>query len=322
MDDLHDFNEPKLYQKLFLPDERFEEWLKEAGLLPQSCSCDKCGGEMTLKFRERDNYPTWRCGKRVEGKKCGREIGYLKGTFFEGSHLPLKDIFRLSFYFCRQTHTQELIQFDMERANGDTLGSATISDWMEFFREVCFLYFEKHPVRLGGPGMVVEIDETVISRRKYNRGRLIREQVWFFGGVERGSGRCFIIPVERRDAATLLPIIQNFILPGTTIMSDMWAAYGRIDQLPELYQHYTVNHSENFVDPDTGAYTQTIESTWNQFKRRHKEEMGTARHLLVSYIFQFVWKRQFGGRSAMFHLWSQIQELYPQGEVGTEELAA
>ena len=31
-------------------------------------------------------------------------------------------------------------------------------------------------------------------------------------------------------------------------MSDCWAAYGGIEEMPELYEHYTVNHSENFID--------------------------------------------------------------------------
>jgi len=38
------------------------------------------------------------------------------------------------------------------------------------------------------------------------------------GGVERGSNRCFLIPVERRDKDTLLKIIEEWIFPGTTIM--------------------------------------------------------------------------------------------------------
>ena len=49
-----------------------------------------------------------------------------------------------------------------------------------------------------------------------------------FGGVERGSGRCFLVPVEKRDAATLLPLIHEYIAPGTTIYSDKWAAYNKI----------------------------------------------------------------------------------------------
>ena len=106
---------------------------------------------------------------------------------------------------------------------------------------MCGQYFVSNPSRIG-EGVVVEIDETVLTRRKYNRGALRAEQQWVFGGVERGTGRCFLWPVERRDAQTLLRLIQNFILPGSTIMSDLWAAYNHIDQLPEVYQHFTVNH--------------------------------------------------------------------------------
>jgi len=91
----------------------------------------------------------------------------------------------------------------------------------------------------------------------------------------------------------------------------MWRAYGNIDQLPEMYEHYTVNHSRNFVDPETGAHTQGIEGTWAQFKERHKEQHGTARNLFSTYINQFVWRKQFNGPDVMYYLWSQIKEMYP-----------
>jgi hypothetical protein len=45
-----------------------------------------------------------------------------------------------------------------------------------------FSYFLRNPERLGGPGKVIEVDETCISRRKYNVGRLIVEQQWFVTG--------------------------------------------------------------------------------------------------------------------------------------------
>ena len=44
--------------------------------------------------------------------------------------------------------------------------------------------------------------------------------------------------VEDRTVATLMPVIQQFIKPGSTVISDQWAAYSEIG--PYGYQHLTV----------------------------------------------------------------------------------
>ena len=87
-----------------------------------------------------------------------------------------------------------------------------------------------------------------------------------FGGVERESANYFLIPVGKRDKATLLPLIKKYILPGSTINSDCWRAYSELKE--HNYIHQTVNHSKTFKDPLTGACTNTIEGLWRIAKHR------------------------------------------------------
>jgi len=70
------------------------------------------------------------------------------------------------------------------------------------------------------------------SRRKLGsaQGRPIRLQ-WVFGGVDLNTWDFFMEIVPRRDAATLMPVIQRNILPGTCIWSDEWWAYHQLLQL-------------------------------------------------------------------------------------------
>ena len=72
--------------------------------------------------------------------------------------------------------------------------------------------------------------------------------------------------VQRRDAKTLLPIIKRNVKCESDIHSDEWRAYSKLNQ--NGYQHYTVNHKENFVNPDTGKHTQLVECLWDVKKRQ------------------------------------------------------
>ena len=102
------------------------------------------------------------------------------------------------------------------------------------------------------------IDESKFGRRKFLKGRRV-DGVWVFGRIHRNTKEVFFKCVADRTANTLVSIISENILPGTTVISDCWKAYSSLNS--EGFFHLTVNHSVNFVDPETGAHTNTIEST-------------------------------------------------------------
>ena len=98
-----------------------------------------------------------------------------------------------------------------------------------------------------GTSVVVEIDETKFFHRKYHRGKW-RPGHWVFGGIERGSGKCFLVEVPDRRAVTLKEAVVQYILPGS------------------------------FVDPnDDAIHTQNVENLWMRVKRKLVDSLGHPR---------------------------------------------
>ena len=74
-----------------------------------------------------------------------------------------------------------------------------------------------------------------------------------------------MLRVPDRTKETRLPIIHKHIKKGTTIMSDQWKAYHDLQE--EGFQHGTVCHKYNFVNPeDANVHTQNIECAWRYAK--------------------------------------------------------
>ena len=69
------------------------------------------------------------------------------------------------------------------------------------------------------------------------------------------------------------PLIIKHIAKGTTIYSDKWGSYVRINEWCDedgksmCYLHGSVNHSKNFVNIDNkNIYTNNIERLWGTIK--------------------------------------------------------
>ena len=82
-----------------------------------------------------------------------------------------------------------------------------------------------------------------------------------FSGINPETNVGFLIFFDKRDPNTLLPLIEEYVAPGSIIQSDMWRAYNNINTLPVIppYEHRVVNHAQNFVNPMDGTTTNHVE---------------------------------------------------------------
>lgn len=257
----------------------------DLGLIAEEVACKKCGRPMKLTKiagTSIDGYQ-WLCrvSRRDDTHTTKKSIRC--GSWFSGSKLPLTTVSKITYLWVIKAEPVAIICQTGVNKN-------TVTDWLQFCRDVCVEICSRTNETIGGPGTIVEIDEAKFGRRKYNRGRRV-EGHWVFGGVERGSRKSFFKIVENRSKDVLLGIIKEFILPGTTIVSDCWRAYDCLSD--EGYIHLRVNHSYNFRDPDTGAHTNSIEGTWSAI-RRGLRATRSAEDQFDSFLAEYMWRRKHG----------------------------
>ena len=163
--------------------------------------------------------------------------------------------------------------------------------------------------KIGGNGVEVEIDKSKFGKRKYYRGHRVEGQ-WVFGGREKYNKRkVFMIPVENRKEETLIPIIQQWIHPGSIIHSDCWKSYNKLSKIG--YTHVTVNHSKEFLNESNAACTNAIEIDW-----RHAKVLmpcyGVHRGMHSGYLAEFMWHRKYMDDDKFLQLIKDINDCFKQ----------
>ena len=153
-------------------------------------------------------------------------------------------------------------------------------EWTNFFRECCLTIMLENSEKIGGNGVEVEIDESKFGKRKYYRGHQVEGQ-WVFGGSEKYNKRkVFMIPVANRKQETLIPIIQQWIHPGSIIDSDCWKSYNKLSKIG--YTHVTVNH------------------------------YGVHRGMHSGYLAEFMWRRKYMDDDKFLQLITDINDCFKQ----------
>eukprot|EP00106_Octopus_bimaculoides_P016276 XP_014783718.1 PREDICTED: uncharacterized protein LOC106878887 [Octopus bimaculoides] len=251
-------------------------FFQEKGIIHQERRCNN-GHCMNFSVGSQNR---WRCRLR----ECRQEKGLRTDNWFANSRLSFH---KAAFFIYCWAHDLASVNFCEHELE---MKASCIVDWNNYLREVCAAHILSNPKVIGGPNMTVEIDESLFTKRKSCAGRQPPRQL-VFGGICKETKECFMFTVPDRSATTLLPIIENNIRPGTTIISAEWSTYENIINSGR-FQHLTVKNSLHFVDPTNTAHTQNSERLWKSAKEKNKRENGTHRALLDSYMCEFMWRQE------------------------------
>lgn len=256
-----------------------DDYLLSKGI-GKSKNCDGCKQEMKPRKRKGEYTGRYRCNK------CGKDRSLFDETIFYQAKLSRGTILMIGYYWLNDATSSQI-------QNMLGLTDKTVKYWLDLFKLSIEgdIKSDENEGMIGGPDIVVEIDESKFGKRKYHRGHRV-EGVWVLGGVERTpERRIFAVTVPDRTEETLLRVIRRYVHPGSIIHTDCWRGYNT-EHLNELeYLHSTVNHSEHYKDPITGCHTNTIEGTWRGIKM--KVPASQRREKLVDpYLLTFVWKRR------------------------------
>jgi len=221
-----------------------------------------CGGTMNLE----ENGDSWRF--RCCKSKCRHEISVFENTIFEGCKMKTSQVLTLCYYWLGEMTSSQMVTF---------LGvsPSTVMDWRKFIEEVVAAAQVNDPdgEKIGGPNVIVEIDETKMAKRKYNRGHRVGDKSWVIAAVEQTTKRFVAaVPVWNRTRETCTWFINKYVNPGSIVWTDCWKGYNTADihnitGVPLDQCHRTVNHSIEYVAPD-GTHINTIEGTNHAMKMK------------------------------------------------------
>ena len=161
---------------------------EELGLVPLVVCCPSCGPNAILqaisdgsggKLGYRWNCPV--C--RSQGRQW--RFSPTANTLFDKSHLTFVTTFKLAYcWFLKMTVSNAAAHCEI-----------TVKAAIKFYhklRRACLTMVNHDPFPIGQNGDIVEVDESHLFTRKYHRGRILKRQMWVFGGICRRTGKVFV----------------------------------------------------------------------------------------------------------------------------------
>lgn len=209
-----------------------------------------------------NDWPCPRCGRQTKWhlsryyyygcQRCGYQLRPKAGTIFARSKIDLQRWFFVALLMCQSPRSVPA-QF-VKRATG--LGEQAA--WSLGDRLRSHMEWLGQPRLLGGPGKVIEVDETFLP----NVVRSERARIKVLGITDRSQVMTFITKDRKRE--TIWPILRKFVAPGSIVNTDGWKAYRGLEALG--FEHRFVNHLKGEWVGKDGTSTLFIDGYWARLK--------------------------------------------------------
>jgi transposase-like protein len=261
----------KLSKTAFHSEPQAFEYLEKT-LWPDGAVCPHCGvvGNATKLQGKATRIGVWKCND------CRKQFTVKVGTVFEHGRIPLHKMLQAVYLLC--CSKKGCSSHQLHRVLGITYKTA---------------WFLSHRIReamrtgklgpMGGPGGIVEADETYIGRLKgvpkQHHGGAHKNVVLTL--VERGGGaRSF--HVGSFSIAEVLPIVRDNVRKESRFMTDEGQHYRSIGR--QFAEHGSVVHSaDEYVRGD--IHTNTVEGYYSIFKRGMK---GVYQHCSEKHLHRYL----------------------------------
>ena len=265
MIDFHKFNNIITLTAYFNTEDKCKQAIIESRWSDGNIVCPYCGNHNC----------TTRTDGRFRCKSCRKNFSCLVGTIFENTKLPLIKWF-VAMYLI-SSHKKGVSSYQLSRDINVTQSTA----WY-MLQKIRLLYPQSDADMFSG---TVECDEVYIGgkekwkhksmRTPHTQGRSTKTKTPVFGMMERSTfiNRCGNVEpisyvhafvVDKTDKSTLQPIIEQFVMKGSQVITDEMTAYNGLSKLG--YVHSIVNHgAQEYAYED--IFTNSIEGFWSHFRR-------------------------------------------------------
>ncbi|KAG0422598.1 hypothetical protein DMUE_6197, partial [Dictyocoela muelleri] len=257
----------KLTDKNFSDIGALKEFLIENDIVKHQVYCTKCNEPSELKIytEKNKNKLIYRCNSLLCRKRKG----------LTNSKLGLKDLIHIIYLIISGVSYKQIYLYH-------GISTTTISGIKKKIRNCYEKYLEKRPICLGGLNVIVEADETVLSRRGIIRNPTSTDDemidtVWILGAINLDDKSKFVLKrVKDRQVETLTRALEDKIMVCSQLHSDGHPSYPGVCMNLNL-SHKVVIHIEGFKGID-GPHTNNIEGFWSHLKSTMRKEHGVQRN--------------------------------------------